>query len=136
MAKRRYLDGHYDSLEEAVLDWQYMAPVTSQLQRPVGDGYADSFVGQCRACAEEIEDRDLRGKVEELAPTVLSIFALGICRQCRCITPYQFLIREQNGDLVVQSKGRDGEWDEFNNGACEPGMRRLMESLHRFMPDD
>lgn len=136
MAKRRYLDGQYDSLEEAVIDWQCMAPVGSQLQRPVGRGYADEFVAQCRACAEEIVDRDLRGRVEELAPTALSVFALGICRQCSCITPYQLIIREMHGDLVVQTKGQDGEWNEIADGKYEPGMRRLMENLRQFVPGD
>jgi len=132
MAKRRYLDGNYDSLQAAVLDWQRMAPIASQLHRPVGGSLADGFTGLCRACGQEIGDGDLRGRVEQVSAMELSIFALGVCSHCRCITPFEFLIRERDGELVVQPIPGSREQNGDAYADMEPGMQSLMESLQRF----
>ncbi|MEX0732198.1 MAG: hypothetical protein WED00_08905 [Aquisalimonadaceae bacterium] len=129
MGQRRLLDGHYASLEDAMMDWQRMTPVGPQLRHPACLKIASSFTGHCRGCGEEIADRDLRGRVEVRSSTSLSLFALGVCLECRCITPFEYILLARDGHLVVESARCTD--DEAAEEQYEPGMRELLANLQR-----
>ena len=63
--------------------------------------------GACAECGEEIPDSDLHGTITKPIGTLVVIEAVGVCRKCRLLTPFQCRVRD---DLSIEWRGSNGIW--------------------------
>lgn len=123
-----------DRVRKLAAEWKETPPVSDNFPfRMRGGSTVDTFKGVCARCDEEIPDLDLRGTVVLSIPTVLTISAVGYCRKCACLTPYQHRVRAVRGGLQSEWIDQQGRWVKMPwKKEGPPGLlSRLVEWLKR-----
>jgi hypothetical protein len=110
--------------------------VASQLPINFSNGYKLlEWVGGCCECGKEIAEEDLHGTVSRPIEVVAVIEAVGVCHDCRLLTPFHCRVRN---NLALEWINRNGRWVRSDgHGAqlleeistVEKGEKRVVNSL-------
>jgi hypothetical protein len=81
--------------DEALIFWESHPPIMDAfpVSYPTG-AHLQEFHGECLKCESQIPIIDFRGTVTQPIPTVVTVEAIGLCRECMLLTPFLARIRD------------------------------------------
>lgn len=87
--------------------WKKSPSIESQL--PISFGkeltwHKIDFI--CNICGEELKPQTVHGTITSLIPSVQTLEAIGICRNCKLLIPFSFRFRDDGAIEYMQ----DGTW--------------------------
>lgn len=125
-----------ERIEGLIREWKAHPPLSGSFPVVIPNGgRIDGFSGDCSNCNGAIEHADLHGFVAFPIPTVATISAVGVCRKCSCLTPFQHRVRAVDGGLQSEWVNRAGQWvkrrwnKEPGHGMFSGWRRGLLEWL-------
>jgi hypothetical protein len=127
-------------IKKLIAEWRSHPPIASSFPLALpGGGKVDSFSGHCAKCDGEIPDIDLHGSVVKVIPAVATISAVGLCRECSCLTPFHHRLRAVDGSIQSEWINDAGRWVKRTwkktptHGTPAAWMRQLSEWLKQRM---
>lgn len=98
--------------------WQNNLPIAGQMPIVFRAEKVEwhSLTCSCNRCEQDLPDEYVRGTVTSLIPSVVTVHAIGWCKRCNLLIPYNYRFRstgavewEQNGRWV-RSYGEPATW--------------------------
>ena len=116
------------SLDAETIDLLKMPSIADQMPiRFEGtDFIIDHANGECQRCKKAIPNHDFRGQITRAVPSIVTIEARGLCRNCNLVTAFRFRVNH-HGDFS-QLIGH-----EWCTGTLRPELPIWRRHLRRFL---
>ncbi len=114
---------------EALTFWENHSPVMDAFPLTFTNGaLMQEFHGECFRCESRIPVIDFRGTVTQPIPKVVTIEAMGLCRECMLLTP--FLARIRDDFTLEYIENTTQQWVSIR--PAPPTLwKRAVQFLHR-----
>jgi hypothetical protein len=117
--------------EEALRYWEMHSPVMEAFPILFKSGSRlQEFHGNCLRCDVQIPVMDLRGSLTLPLPSVVTIEAIGLCRECMLLTPFLARIRD---DLTLEFIDNESRQWVCVKPTGPTARERLVRLLSRFL---